>query len=130
MRSCTQFLWVCLLIFDLCAAEVKDARHWAFQPITKPDLPRVKNKAWVRNSVDRFILARMFGQGVFIWGDPIWVPKDADDIELEYLRQTLENSLNDLTKRADAYCGHPKMDPAPLKSEPKTAPIDTVEIQE
>ena len=59
MRSCTQFLWVCFLAFNLCAEEGKGARHWAFQPITKPDLPRVKNKAWVRNSIDRFILARL-----------------------------------------------------------------------
>src|SRR5581483_755431 len=34
-------------------------RHWAFQPIRRPALPRVKNANWCRNSIDRFILARL-----------------------------------------------------------------------
>ena len=57
----------------------------------------------------------MFDQGVFLWGDPIWVSKDADDAEMERLRQVLENSLNNLTKQADNNCGHPTMDPAPVE---------------
>ena len=67
------------------------------------------------NSWDQFLLARMFGQGVFLWGDPIWVPKDADDAEMERLRQVLENSLNNLTKQADNNCGHSTIDPAPVE---------------
>ena len=67
------------------------------------------------NSWDQFLLARMFGQGVFIWGDPIWVPKNADDAEMERLRQVLENSLNNLTKQADNNCGHSTIDPAPVE---------------
>ena len=59
MRSFTQLLWVCLLTFDLCAAEVKGVRHWAFESIINPGLPETKNKAWVRNPIDRFILARL-----------------------------------------------------------------------
>ncbi len=31
--------------------------HWAYQPITRPDLPDVKESGWVRTPVDRFILA-------------------------------------------------------------------------
>ena len=37
----------------------KGREHWAFQPVKKPALPSVKNKAWVRNPIDRFILARL-----------------------------------------------------------------------
>jgi hypothetical protein len=33
--------------------------HWAFAPIASPQLPAVKNEAWVRNGIDRFILARL-----------------------------------------------------------------------
>ena len=29
--------------------------HWAFQPMTRPDPPEVKDRAWVRNPIDRFI---------------------------------------------------------------------------
>jgi hypothetical protein len=33
--------------------------HWAFQPIKRPTPPEVANKAWVRNDIDRFVLARL-----------------------------------------------------------------------
>jgi len=33
--------------------------HWAFIPPVKAPLPAVKNSRWVRNPVDRFILARL-----------------------------------------------------------------------
>jgi hypothetical protein len=38
-------------------------RHWAYQPVTAPRVPRVKNQAWVRNPIDAFILARLQEQG-------------------------------------------------------------------
>jgi len=31
--------------------------HWAFQPLGKPAPPAVKDAAWARNDIDRFILA-------------------------------------------------------------------------
>jgi mono/diheme cytochrome c family protein len=34
-------------------------KHWAFQPVRKPQSPAVKNEAWVRTPVDRFILAKL-----------------------------------------------------------------------
>jgi mono/diheme cytochrome c family protein len=34
-------------------------KHWSFQPVTHPKPPEVKNAAWVRNSIDNFILARL-----------------------------------------------------------------------
>ena len=39
--------------------EVAASEHWAFQPLDRPQLPSVKNDAWVRNPIDRFILARL-----------------------------------------------------------------------
>ena len=38
--------------------------HWAFQPIINPSLPVVKQPAWARNGVDRFILARLEKEGI------------------------------------------------------------------
>jgi mono/diheme cytochrome c family protein len=35
------------------------ARHWAFQPVTKPALPNVKKHRWARTPVDHFILAKL-----------------------------------------------------------------------
>ncbi len=39
------------------SAEVK--KHWAFLPPKRPALPAVQNKAWVRNPIDAFVLARL-----------------------------------------------------------------------
>src|SRR5438105_2265603 len=34
-------------------------RHWAFQPVRTVEVPAVKNVAWPKTGVDRFILARL-----------------------------------------------------------------------
>lgn len=39
--------------------------HWAFQPIADdPQPPEVKDKSWVRNSIDRFILQKLEQEGI------------------------------------------------------------------
>ncbi len=38
--------------------------HWAFQPLATTAPPRVKNTKWVRNDIDRFILARLEREGL------------------------------------------------------------------
>jgi hypothetical protein len=35
------------------------AVHWAFVAPTRPPLPKVKNRRWVRNPIDAFVLARL-----------------------------------------------------------------------
>jgi len=42
-----------------------------------------------------------FSRGVFCWGAPIWVSREADDAGLETARQELETTLNRLTQQAD-----------------------------
>src|SRR5436305_1807775 len=39
-------------------------KHWAFQPVKLPVLPAVKNAAWAKAPVDRFILARLEAKGL------------------------------------------------------------------
>ncbi len=34
-------------------------KYWAFQPVAKPASPAVKNRTWVRNPIDAFVLARL-----------------------------------------------------------------------
>ena len=36
---------------------------WAFQPVKRPDVPQVKQKDWVRNPIDAFILAKLEEKG-------------------------------------------------------------------
>ena len=47
------------LVFVGCAAPQDDALHWAFQAIREVTPPRVKNETWVKNPIDRFILAKL-----------------------------------------------------------------------
>jgi len=69
-------------------------------------------KGKIFRSWDRFFLAGLFGKGVFLWGDPIHVPRDADDAEMENLREKLEDTLNTLTAEADRRCGRVAVEPA------------------
>jgi mono/diheme cytochrome c family protein len=38
--------------------------HWAFVPPVRPELPAVDHTEWVRNPIDRFILARLEREGL------------------------------------------------------------------
>ncbi len=44
-------------------------KHWAFQPVRRPELPVVTDPAWSRNPIDRFIMAKMASEGVRPVGD-------------------------------------------------------------
>lgn len=64
-------------------------------------------------SWDRFLLALPFSRGVFLWGEPVLVPPDADEAGLEAARCTVEARLNALTREADLLCGAAPVEPAP-----------------
>lgn len=68
----------------------------------------------VLRSWDRFCLALPFAHGAIFWGEPIVVPREADDAELERLRDLLEERLNALTAEADRHFGQPAIAPASL----------------
>ncbi len=38
--------------------------HWAYIPPSMPDMPEIRNKEWVRNPIDRFVLARLESAGL------------------------------------------------------------------
>ncbi|MGI8966608.1 MAG: DUF1549 domain-containing protein, partial [Limisphaerales bacterium] len=38
--------------------------HWAFQPVKNPPLPKVKNKRWIKSSIDNFVLAKLESKGI------------------------------------------------------------------
>ncbi len=38
--------------------------HWSFIAPTRPEPPKVKNESWIRNPIDRFILAKLEEQGL------------------------------------------------------------------
>ncbi|MGH9837429.1 MAG: DUF1553 domain-containing protein [Blastocatellia bacterium] len=49
---------------DDASADGKGKRHWAFVAPVRPALPAVKNKAWGRNAIDSFVLARLEKEGL------------------------------------------------------------------
>lgn len=36
-----------------------ESDHWSFQPIQNPKLPKVKNRGWIRNGIDAFVLNKL-----------------------------------------------------------------------
>jgi hypothetical protein len=49
---------------DVADRTARRSRHWSFQRLRRPPVPEVKNPAWVRNPIDRFILARLEKEGL------------------------------------------------------------------
>ena len=46
------------------AAGAEYQPHWSFIPPQRPEPPAVKNGAWVKNPIDRFVLARLEAEGL------------------------------------------------------------------
>jgi hypothetical protein len=57
-------LTLCVIGVVAIRADDQPPRHWAFIPPTRPTEQRVQDEAWVRNSIDRFVLARLEQQGI------------------------------------------------------------------
>jgi hypothetical protein len=45
-------------------AKAAGPSHWSFRPVTHPSPPAVRDRAWIRNPIDAFILARLDAEGI------------------------------------------------------------------
>ena len=45
-------------------APVQAPTHWAFQAVSRPEPPAVKDQSWIRNPIDKFILERLESESV------------------------------------------------------------------
>ncbi|CUU37466.1 Planctomycete cytochrome C [Armatimonadetes bacterium DC] len=83
----------------------ENAKHWAFLKPQRPPIPEVKNRAWVRNPIDAFILHRLEQEGLQpspeapkevlirrVYLDLIGIPPSPEEVDA-FLRD----------KRPDAY---------------------------
>jgi len=61
--------------------------------------------AWRLRSWDRTLVPRPFSRGLFVYGAPVRVPRDADEPAQERLRLALEAELDRITNLADAESG-------------------------
>jgi hypothetical protein len=75
-------------------------------------------RRWMFNSWDRFLVPSLFTKGVILWGEPIIVPRDSGDAQLNTLRLKIEADLIALSDEADRLAGAPCVEPAaPLAQE-------------
>ena len=49
---------------DLSVKDAKINVHWSFVKPARPNVPAVKDKAWLRNAIDAFVLARLEKEGL------------------------------------------------------------------
>ncbi len=65
---------------------------------------------WRLNSWDRFIVPKPFSRCVIVYGDPIFVPADLSDEEVEVRRLELEEKMMELVRFAEAQFGRAETD--------------------
>ena len=65
-------------------------------PVTYACSRRKEFKSW-----DNFILPAPFSRGIFLAGEAINVPSDADDVMMDSLREELQRRLIEITQRAE-----------------------------
>jgi len=70
---------------------------------------------------DRFIIPLPFTRGVIVWGEPIYIARDADPAALETARLAVEAGLNGVTAAADGAMGVDPVEPAPVSSHAEAA---------
>jgi lysophospholipid acyltransferase (LPLAT)-like uncharacterized protein len=75
----------------------------------------------IMHSWDHMHLALPFGRGIFVWGEPIEIDHDLDEVGVERARQLVEGRLREMTVLADSRVGH---GPAPAPSCNPTGGID------
>jgi len=68
------------------------------------------NRRWLIKSWDRYMVPKPFSRGVMVFGDPIFVPADASDEEVERLRIVAEGAIHQAEIDAEAFFGHSKPD--------------------
>jgi lysophospholipid acyltransferase (LPLAT)-like uncharacterized protein len=66
-------------------------------PVAFGAWPRTILKSW-----DHFLIPHPFGRGIYVWGEPIYVPGDADKVAVEKLQSVLADRLDALGMEADA----------------------------
>ena len=64
-------------------------------------------------SWDRTLVPKLGARGLFLYGEPLRVPRRADDAEERRVRRHLEDMLDRLTDEADRRCGMELEEPRP-----------------
>jgi lysophospholipid acyltransferase (LPLAT)-like uncharacterized protein len=70
-------------------------------PVTYATSRRRELPTW-----DRFHLALPFGRGVYLFGEPVEIASDLDDVGLENARRVIETRMVEMVREADRLVGH------------------------
>jgi lysophospholipid acyltransferase (LPLAT)-like uncharacterized protein len=70
-------------------------------PVTYATSRRRELPTW-----DRFHLALPFGRGVYLFGEPVEIAADLDDVGLENARRVIETRMVEMVREADRLVGH------------------------
>ncbi len=89
------------------AREIKPGAILIAQKTGRAILPQMWgcDRAWVFRSWDRYLIPKPFAKISIIHGDPIYVPSEANEEELEAIRKEVSDKLNKYTERCDEYFG-------------------------
>lgn len=63
------------------------------------------DRCWVANSWDRYIIPKPFSRVVFLYSEPIWIPKGTRGEELEAYRKLFEERMNQGARWCDEQFG-------------------------
>jgi len=79
------------------------------------------SRCCILNTWDKFMIPLPFSQGVFVWGKPLTLSRDANDVDQLLFKEMVETAINNVTDEADQLSGHGPMDQLahPLKDESK-----------
>ena len=93
--------------------------HWAWRPVQRPTLPSVNNTKWVKNEIDRFVLAKLEAQGLApavtadprtlirrVYFDLVGLPPAPERIE-EFIRETNRDRDAAFTSLVDELLSSP-----------------------
>ena len=60
VRALLALAWLFAVLAHAESTDKVDAfSHWAFQPLSKPEVPSVRQVDWVGNEIDAFVLRRL-----------------------------------------------------------------------
>lgn len=62
------------------------------------------DRAWWFEGWDRFLVPRPFSRVAIAYGEPVWIPRDADEAQMAALGGDIEARINRVTAIADEAC--------------------------
>lgn len=67
------------------------------------------NRRWHVSTWDRYMFPKPFAKCLMVFGDPIYLSKDADQEEVETARLILEKAIHKIQAETDEKAGHKRM---------------------